>query len=62
MAEIKVHKFPKPKSYRICKCGRGVFPKFCRMAIGYQAWGHCLCGRAHSFEEYLKEDWWNKDE
>ena len=45
-----------PKSKRECKCGRLVkASSFARMAGGYQAWGWCVCGTAHSFNEWMEE-------
>lgn len=44
----------KPKSERICNCGRTVkASQFSAMAGGYQAWGFCsACGTSHAFNEW----------
>jgi hypothetical protein len=60
---IKIIKFPKPKSERICNCGELVkATKFCFVGRTYQAWGYCSCGAAHSFDEFLDERWWENVE
>lgn len=60
MSKIKIKKFPKPISERICtRCNNKVrASRFCLMANDYQAWGWCKCGVAHSFEEYIPLRWW----
>ena len=60
MVQIKITKFPRPVSKRLCKCGNIVkAEKFYLMSNDYQAFGFCECGISHAFDEFIPLRWWD---